>query len=83
MFSWFGAVSCSVYLTHQTTLGFSYAVAKRIMGHGWLSPVVERFVLWGFPVSGAVAVSAITFYLIESPSHKLGRKLSKYLSLRT
>ncbi len=66
-----GAISYSLYLTHNPITGASFRVINMLTGH---SPTWE-FVAWIASVAGCVVFAAAMWWLIEKPSILLSRKV--------
>lgn len=75
---WLGQVSYSLYLLHDVVI---YALGGlRNTFTPWLVPGVLSYVL--ISLLAAILVSAITYKLIEHPTHQLGTRLGRKLDER-
>ena len=79
--TWLGEISYSVYLVHAVIL----TVLLWLIGASTVSrmSMASRFGLGVLFCCIVVAVSHVTFRLIEQPAQRLGRRLSKRLGSRT
>ena len=78
---WLGEISYSVYLTHMLVL---YVVQHAIVtaAPGISQPAFLAAMLLGV-VSGTIALSALTYRLVEQPGIAAGRKASAWLGFRS
>lgn len=76
-----GKISYSLYLNHPNVVFFLIPFYKLIYAHSW-SDTVKFAASAGVTVACVIAVSIVTFYLIEQPGVNLGRYLSKRLRQR-
>lgn len=68
----FGKISYSMYLWHMVAL------------YGCIATLHARFPIWQvllFALAGTIALSTLSFYFVELPTLRLGRKISDALTL--
>jgi peptidoglycan/LPS O-acetylase OafA/YrhL len=73
--AWLGVISYSIYLLHPLVFNAWRSVPGL---HRLAYPLPGQGLLFAAQVGLIVAVSAVTYYLIERPMQRLGRRLASY-----
>jgi peptidoglycan/LPS O-acetylase OafA/YrhL len=76
--AWLGLVSYSIYLLHPLLVDI-YTQLSWTKGH---HPLLEQFGLAIGFLAVLLACCAVTYYLVEAPMQRLGRRLAKHLDAR-
>jgi peptidoglycan/LPS O-acetylase OafA/YrhL len=76
--AWLGLVSYSVYLLHPLLLDFSDRIPFVNSRH----PVGVQLVMTGVFLTVLLACCALTYYLVEAPMQRLGRRVTARLDAR-
>jgi peptidoglycan/LPS O-acetylase OafA/YrhL len=77
--AWLGLISYSVYLLHPLIFNAYRAVPALHRTHGTGTQVLLAVAI----TAVIIVASAITYYLVEKPMQRLGRRVAKYLEART
>jgi peptidoglycan/LPS O-acetylase OafA/YrhL len=76
--AWLGLVSYSVYLLHPLLLDFYDSIPFTGIRH----PVGEQLAITGVFLAALLAGCALTYYLVEAPMQRLGRRVTTRLDAR-
>jgi peptidoglycan/LPS O-acetylase OafA/YrhL len=76
--AWLGLISYSVYLLHPLIFNAYRAVPALHRSHATGTQVLLAVAI----TAVIIATSAITYYLVERPMQRLGRRVAKYLEAR-
>jgi peptidoglycan/LPS O-acetylase OafA/YrhL len=76
--AWLGLVSYSVYLLHPLLLDFYDSIPFTHIHH----PVGVQLVMTGVFLAALLAGCALTYYLVEAPMQRLGRRVTARLDAR-
>jgi peptidoglycan/LPS O-acetylase OafA/YrhL len=77
--AWLGLISYSVYLIHPLILNAYRSIPAL---HRTSYPMGTQVLLAAAITAVIIAASAITYYLVERPMQRLGRRVAKYLEAR-
>jgi peptidoglycan/LPS O-acetylase OafA/YrhL len=76
--AWLGLVSYSVYLLHPLLLDFYDSLPLTSIRHS----VGEQVAATGVFLAALLACCALTYYLVEAPMQRLGRRVAARLDAR-
>ncbi|HEX8008576.1 MAG TPA: acyltransferase, partial [Trebonia sp.] len=76
--AWLGLISYSVYLLHPLIFNAYRAVPAMHRAHGTGTQVLLAAAI----TAVIIAASAVTYYLVEKPMQRFGRRVAKYLEAR-
>src|SRR5262249_21137802 len=71
---WLGMISYSMYLLHMLVFYGVAAVVLTVAPH--IGKIPFLLVAWPSVIGGTIAVSALTYWLIEKPGIEFGKRLS-------
>jgi peptidoglycan/LPS O-acetylase OafA/YrhL len=77
--AWLGVISFSVYLLHPLVFNAYRSIPALHHKH----PVPDQIALFAAIVAVIIAASAVTYYLVEKPMQRLGRRVAGRTSYAT